>query len=377
MARPRSVRLSVSPLDDRLTPATFAAVRVRDTLVLSQIHPAAGAIRIYDDPAVGVVSLLDEDNHLVLDQFEIASQNLVVRLAPTAATQVTYDLHSPRAGNVSLGVRNAVARTLVLDGGAQIGGNLTVTAGKGGLTVREEVGLHVTGQSTFRGGAGYDILNLGGAGTTLGSLTTLGFNSVGTSPGDAIGPVVFRDPGGKFGDVLYLSDTTVTGGLTYVGGTRSDSVYFDGLGMQLNGDVSISFGPQIAGDFSEVLQQGGSIDGRVRVTGSRAGEDRVTLWWTVTGDVVVNLGGGTNTLNAFGDFHGAALQYTGGSGVDTIVYDLIGAAGPLTARLGGGADTVRFDTLTFFPSSAFIDFGAGTDTYDGPRFPVYQFLHLP
>ena len=63
----RAPRLRVECLEERHTPATFSAARVGDTLVLTQIHPASGAIRIYDDAANGVVSLFDEDNHLVLE----------------------------------------------------------------------------------------------------------------------------------------------------------------------------------------------------------------------------------------------------------------------------------------------------------------------
>jgi hypothetical protein len=370
----------VECLEDRLTPVTFSAARVGGTLVVTQIHPVIGAIRIYDDPAGGFVSVADVDNGFVYDDFHIASRNLVVRLAPTDATRVTYDILSPRAGSVSLSLRNTAARTLDLTGGAEIGGNLTVTGGDGGLTVTESAALHVDGRATFRGGAGYDTLSLGAAGSSLGLLTALRFNAVGTSPGDTVARLVFRDPGGMFPDELTLDGTRVDGGLTYVGGAHSDTVVLGASPAWVGGDVRVTFGTQDELETSRFrLGQGGLIMGRVRVSGGRLGTDRVSLDGAVNGDVGLNLGGGTNTLSMFGDLRGPALRYAGGSGVDTIVYSgLASSAGVrFTARLGDGPDAVTFDTMATSPSSAFIDFGAGTDTFTGTMNPNYQFLHLP
>jgi hypothetical protein len=202
---------------------------------------------------------------------------------------------------------------------------------------------------------------------------------VSTTPGDEVGPVVFRDPGGKFRDELTLDGTQVDGGLTYVGGTRADTILLRGT-TRVSDDVRVSFGTQVEWEGSDFAQDASSvIDGRVRVSGGRLGADRITLEGAVNGDVGLNLGGGTNFVGMYGDFQGAAFRYAGGSGVDTIIYSaLANSAGVrFTARLGDGPDAVTFDSMATSPSSAFIDFGAGTDTFTGTMNPNYQFLHLP
>jgi hypothetical protein len=288
---------------------------------------------------------------------------------------------------VSLGVRNTAARELILAGGAQIGGSLTVTGGNGGLNVREAgAAVHVTKNATFVGGNGPDQLFLSWVGgTSVGlTLTVLKFNEVRTNPGDMIGRLSFNAAGEATHNLMNLWDTEVLGSLNYVGGTRSDTIELGmdfGNATHIRGDVRVNFGTQLGSDFSVFVIQdgpGNQIDGRLWVTGSPLGTDNVSLGGTVEGAVTLNLGGGTNQVNLSGVFNGPAFAYTGGAGADTISYAPTPGSGRarFTARLGDGADIVSLGTATTNPSFAFIDFGAGADTFTGTVNFDSQFLNL-
>ncbi|HKB04438.1 MAG TPA: hypothetical protein VKD90_19600, partial [Gemmataceae bacterium] len=198
--------------------------------------------------------------------------------------------------------------------------------------------------------------------------------------------VVFKDPGGEHDDGLTLDGTQVAGGLTYVGGAQSDNVVIGGQPARLTGDVRISFGTQDKSEYSSFTHHPGSvIDGRVGVSGGPEGRDVVVLRGTIKGDVEFNLGGGTNETEVSGIFQGAAFRYAGGSGVDQINYKPSdgSARARFIARLGDGADAVTFTTTVgplpgtpVNPKFAFIDFGAGSDSFTGVVNFDCQFLNL-
>ena len=180
--------LALQPLEDRLAPATFSAARVAGTLVVTQIHPVSGAVRIYDDPAGGFVSVADETNGFVLDRFEIASRNLVVRLAPTDATRSPNILSAPGRERVT-GLRNSAARTRPATGGADReldsdwGRRLIVTNRRPSTSP----GAHLPGRCRVRhpepGGRGHvhrpDPLRFNAVGTSLGRGRSCGVRDTG------------------------------------------------------------------------------------------------------------------------------------------------------------------------------------------------------
>jgi hypothetical protein len=380
--------LTVQPLEDRLAPATFSAARVGGTLVVTQTSAAVGQIAINDYPATGTVTADDLGDANPAKGFSTAGlPSLAVRFQPADTTTAIYSINSARAGSVSLGVRNTAARDLILTGGAQIAGSLTVTGGNGGLTVGEVVvALHVGRNATFLGGAGLDTLDLKVLGGTLdggtsvgGTLSAVRFNTVTTRSGDTLGRLSFNAAGEATPNSLTLVDTEVVGSLTYVGGTGSDIVHLLGT-TRVGGDARVGLGTQLELDSSEYLQSSSTaIGGRVSVTGSPSGAERVYLFGAVGGAVAINLGGGTNSATLSGRFNGPTFGYVGGSGVDTVTYSPLDGSvhARFSARLGDGADAVTFGTFTANPSNAFIDFGLGADTFTGALNFSGQFLNLP
>ena len=138
---------------------------------------------------------------------------------------------------------------------------------------------------------------------------------------------------------------------------------------------------KLESDISEFVvddDHGNLIGGRISVTGSPSGEERVQLDGRVEGAVTLNLAGGTNRVSLSGRYNGPTFGYTGGSGLDILTYTPTAGSfrARLTARLGDGADEVKFGTPTVNPSFAFIDFGAGTDTFSGTINFSCQFLNL-
>ena len=361
---------------------------------MTQTSAADGGIQIVDDPVAGTVTADDFGDANPASVFQTAGRpSLSVRLQETPApAPAEYRIDSARVGSVSLSLRNTrQLQPLLLSGAAPIGGNLTVTAGDGGLQVIETGRLQVTKNATFRGGNGPDILHLNVVGGTSigGTLTALKFNEVLTNPGDTFGRVSFNAAGDATPNSVILEGTNVLGSLSYVGGTRSDVLQLGGFGLssqlctQVGGSVQVNFGNQLGSDSSTFDLEGqpeNVIGGRISVTGSASGSERVSLGGTVDGAVSINLFGGNNTAELFGVFTGPTFGYGGGSGADLIVYSPSFAGSVharFSARLGDGADTVNFGTPTANPSFAFIDFGAGTDTFNGTVNFSCQFLNLP
>jgi hypothetical protein len=367
-------------LEDRLAPATFSAALTAGTLVITQTSAAVLDIQVSDNSALGVVAIDDHGDANLPSYFATAGRpSLAIRLQPADTTAVAYYTDTNRAGSVSLLLANTAARTLNLGGGATIGGSLTVTGGNGGLTVMELAALHVAKNATFRGGTGLDVLDLSSADATSvgGTLSMVRFNTI-RSQSDSVGRLTFNAAGDATYNSLHLTGTKVLGSLIYVGGNGGDDIAIE-YGAEVSGQVGVNFGSQLPADMSFFwLDQNSRIGGRITATGGSSGRDRVDLMGTVDGAVTVNLGGGENELDARGLFNSSMLAYTGGSGVDTLIYTLRDGStrARFSARLGDGADSVTFGTPTVNPLFAFIDFGAGTDTFSGTVNFSCQFLNL-
>ena len=335
MRRSNRKQLFVESLNERITPATFATSVIGGTLVVNQVDAAIGAIVITDNAAAGSVTVDDlADVHAPLVIATGATSNLIVNLKAADATPVLYDITSARAGNTTLNLKNAVPRALILDGGFTIGGNFTVVGGNGGLMVIESgMPLLVGGNATFKGGSGLDLLNLSIVGGTSigGNLALSKFNSVGTNAGDSIGGWLgFNAAGEANPNFLLLTDTEIGGNLNYVGGTQADMIFLGGTVTEVNGNVNVKFGGQLPADASIFAQAPGPtsiIGGNVKVVGGNIGTETVMLSGVVGGNVRFNLGSGSNNAAVNGTFLGSKFNYTGGAGVDNVMYSpLIGSA---------------------------------------------------
>jgi hypothetical protein len=379
-------RLSVQPLDNRINPATFSISHSGSTLVIHQGAAAIGGIDILDDPASGTVSVDDTgDANPPTVASTVGYDSLSVKLNAADTTLVTYDILSTRTGSVTLDVDNVASRELFLAGGYTIGGNLKVVGGKGALNVAAPVDpVLVDGNATFVGGKSLDSLDLAivPGSIILGRLTTTKFNTVLIGPGDTIGGnLTFNDAGDANTNVLDLSDTEVGGNFSYVGGSRNDTIVFDGTTAHVEGKVTVNFGSQLAGDTSFFVQNSGStsiIDGDVRVTGGKLGSDDVVLQGTLNGNIQLNLGNGANLGVIEGTFHGSTIRYSGGSGVDTVgLLLLAGSSAPkFNASLGAGNDTMQFGGAVD-PAYAYVNFGSGVDTLTGAVVFAHKFVNLP
>jgi large repetitive protein len=383
MTRNRAA-LALQPLEDRLAPATFSAATVIGTLVVTQTSAAVGSVVVIDDPVGGTVSVDDTGDFNPQSVFNtVGRANLAVRLQPADTGIIFFFFTSDRPGSLSLSVKNASPRELRLAGIGTIGGSLTVTGGNGGLNVTESgAALHVGRNATFLGGAGVDVLQLQlGDNTSVGgTLSVVRFNEVATNAGDTVGRLSFNAAGEASRNDFNLSDTQVAGSLTYVGGTGIDELDMFGATTRVGGNVTVALGTQPDGEFSTfTLGQGSTVGGRVRVTGGLLGTETVSLHGIVGGSVAINLGGGTNTVTLDGLFNGPTFEYVGGAGADAVNYSPVDGSvhTRFTARLRDGADGVTFGSPTANPSFAYIDFGAGADTFTGTLNFSGQFLNLP
>jgi hypothetical protein len=383
-------RLCVEQLEDRLTPVAFSMIGSGATLTLIQTGGAAGALTITDDGA-GTITIDDAGAPPPLTLTTSGFANISINLLATDAGPFTYDLTGPRGGDVTLNINNALARTVNVDDGAGIVGNLFVRGGAGALTVVElNNPLIVGGNASFQSGLALDTLSFGVAGTVIGgSLSINRMNFVTTSANDVIGGSLYFNDSGESPviNTLTLTDTTVGGIFTYVGGNRGDIITLAGTTPTIAGLVSVNFGTQLAADTSLFTQAAGAtsiIGGSVYITGGSLGTETVVLAGTVAGtSIFLNLGSalgaGPNTAIITCLFAGSSFFYLGGAGIDSITYALLAGSNNarFTALLGADNDSVTFGNPLTNPSYAYIDFGAGADTVLGLiNFPFY-FVNLP
>ena len=381
------IRPNLEALNDRIAPATFTSSSVGGTLVITQVDAAVGGIIISDDPGAGTVTIddiADANPATVVSTAGLGS--LKINLKSTDATPVLYDIASARGGSVALNFNNTAPRLLLLNGGFMIGGNFNVTGGNGGLSILETVApLMVGGNATFKGGSGSDLLNLTTVGGTSigGNLKMIKFNGAGTNAGDAVGGNLIFDAAGESSPtVLFLMDSEIGGNLKVVGGTRADNISLGGaVGTTIHGNVNVNFGGQLPADVSIFMQAAApssKIGGNVKIAGGNLGTETAGLLGEVDGNVRFNMGSGTNSAGITGLFHGSSVKYTGGAGLDMLMWNPLAgsSSAKLKAILGAGADTVLFGPGVD-PSSAIIDFGSGIDSVVGVVDFAVTFLNLP
>lgn len=153
---------------------------------------------------------------------------------------------------------------------------------------------------------------------------------------------------------------TVSGSLTHVGGAGADYVEVSG---GVDGSMQLVLGD---GDNEFAFPAAAVISGALTVQGGNGADtlDGPTLGLTgfegtVHGNVSLNLGNGDNTLTLVGAVNGSRLDYTGGSGVDSVTIDSAGTYA-LRVALGAGLDTFVYG-VNAVVGSANLDFGSDFD----------------
>jgi hypothetical protein len=332
--------------------------------------------------------------------------------------------------------------SLLLLGAVTVAGGLTVTNGAGGSAVSDDAttDLQVTGALTVTNGAGADTVSLSNAarvsvgrilvthGTTAdASLTDL------TPAGPLTVATGVRVTGGAGSDVVTIGGTTVSvggsiallygaGGSTtritgdsglFVGGTvavtalgGSDAVTVGGgAPTVVGGSVTVSVGD--GGGSTNVNGARLTVGGSVTVTAG-AGTDTVSLVASATGgaiggDVILGLGAGDDQrvfvdalpagtaltvggalrvttadvtagsgadgITVFGVRVGRDTVLTTGAGTDLVAIDDSSFAGPFTLATGGSDDAVRIERqgtagTTRFRGAVRVGTGDGNDTVE-------------
>jgi molybdopterin-binding protein len=242
-------------------------------------------------------------------------------------------------------------------GPTRIGGNLVVnnsqknTDSAGGNTLNVGFADQVNGSVTYLGGPGIDQADV------FGSLTT---------PAQVGGNFTMADPGGAntmgigLGASSGFAGAVIGGSVSFSSGAGADRFFLDSVST-VGGSVSAYLGD---GANQALLGTDGTytVGGNLWITGGN-GADTVTLaaGSSINGNVDLNLGNGNNVAAVNSTVSGARLNFTSGSGADSVT--LSGTNGyALNMNMGAGADTVTFaDTATSF-GSATIDFGVDADT---------------
>ena len=342
-----------------------------DTLVSSPLSDP-GNLTIDNNGPGGAIRFINGGTNVITPV-----NNLTVNLLDgNSDLDVNLD-GSGLAGDLTLNVGNG-NRSLYFGGTSNtIGGDLTVTAGSGGQTVEVAVNAHlgVGGHASFDLGTGLDVVDENSNNIDVsGDLTLTGVNQFETSGLTSVGGNVAVDTTGETESSLFDDDEklVVTGDFTYTGGLGDDGVYLNGFsGTEIGGNVTIHLGGNVLGGEQDAYLNGpGSVfGGNVMVTSTDASHTDTYLTAssvTISGNIDIDLGGGTNFANILGAVvAGTSVTYGGGSGTDTVSFGTTGNPVDVDVNLGAGNDD--FNLLagaSIQPTTLTVDFGGGVDTFD-------------
>ena len=243
---------------------------------------------------------------------------------------------------------------------------VNLTGGKAYSSVSGTVGGDWTVRHT---GGGYVSLAVRGSGEVKKGVSVVTADDAATDQttlsveGVVRGDLRFKETG-KAGAAVVGIDGYVAGNVAIdLGGPdiRYSSAYFGGA----------------VGKSADVIGKGKVVSVLVEAFSGYDTYYGVPGLTTVTGDLNIKLGNGSNSLDLVQIFDdatrpiGGKLSYTGGSGSDVV--NIAGQFG-FTAKLdlGAGSDTVAFTPLATV-GALDVDFGADTDTWTPPTlitFPV-------
>lgn len=286
-------------------------------------------------------------------------------------------------GNVTIGTSigsDIVASTQTIT----VGGNLTLNqvdtfVPAGVVTVGGNMVVQDTGSSTAL------LLTLPATSAINGNLAIYG-----TNLGDVVNLVGISVNGSVYA-YLYnansaqqvnLGGSTVNGGVAVVSGTviGGGFSFTTDAATVIDKSVSVRVGPSTPSATATFL---GTIGGSISYYGG-AGADTVTVSATVGGSELFYMGGGANTVLVTGSVSGSisyyggigantatfnsavggSVIYYGGAGVDTITLGALFNARAFRGILGAGNDVLNY-TAGATVSYLYVDFGLGTDTFNG------------
>jgi len=267
-----------------------------------------------------------------------------------------------------------------------IGSDLNITTGTGDdqIGVGLLTAVNVQGNANINAGASGasgDLVFVGSAGLATrvgGNLTVTNANLFTLSGNSGVNPTVggFLNANSAAegnGDNWTLDSTSsVLGSVYMTTGSGNDSVTLNGNSGGITGSTVLVNEGNGTNDFTFGSLPAATISGNLTYMGG-TGTDTGSLFGTVLGNVAVVQGNGTNAL-VFGPTSivmGTSVSITGGTGTDSI--DLQGLTAPgarLSAILGAGNDTVRFSAVGVL-ASAYLDGGYGVNSF----FPTGTFTY--
>ncbi|MDG1808765.1 MAG: hypothetical protein P8I27_12785 [Pirellulaceae bacterium] len=138
-----------------------------------------------------------------------------------------------------------------------------------------------------------------------------------------------------------LNDAALT-----IGGSFTFDVSFELVATTLSDNSPLTIG----GDFT--------------YTGSDA-DDTISFnpTTTITGDIQIDAAGGTNAAQLTNVNAGSLVSYTGGGGVDDVVFGGTGSSPVLNVSTGEGADTFSLQAGASLSGPLTVDMGLGDDTF--------------
>lgn len=313
-----------------------------------------------DDGNIAVFNNGVGNSWLVLDGAGLAqfakTDNVEINLLPGSSVLQLY-LEDPHSGDVHVNL-NSGDREFRMDGlGNSIGGKLRIDGGTGNQTINltGNAGLNVVGDVTIALGAGGmdAVVDNAFEWTIGGALRFFGVNSVSISmPVSVGGFLVFNTAAETSSSSVNLNGTvSVGGGLTYLGGSGGDELVHlpaPGNPLTVAGPVVVDFGDanapvgdhlfQVADiEFQNSLTINSNNDTGADVVQVGQGDGSQT---SITGAVLVDLAGGSNSADFVGTFDGVDFDYRGGAADDSVEYRLFGLPADVNMVLTDGVDNV-------------------------------------
>ncbi len=220
-------------------------------------------------------------------------------------------------------------------------------------------------------GAGFDTVDENGRNVLISE--DLVFTGVNSFVSDALLSVtrdaIITSGGDNLDSLFAVNGNTIVGStFTYTGGDGRDEVRLNNaIGTSIVGNTTIDLGGYTGAgsQFARLNSASTSIGGTLRVNSTGASGTDVFIGHAglnIGANVLVDLGGGTNNADMLGNTGGMLARYTGGAGVDTVVYGLTGNPVTLIVVLGQGNDSFTLQAGVNI-ASLDIDFGDNADTF--------------
>ncbi|HVK15065.1 MAG TPA: hypothetical protein VM597_40375 [Gemmataceae bacterium] len=353
MARFRRPALGVTPLEDRVTPATFAyaagtltvTAETGDALLVSLdaenvpgfLHVASGP-DVFDSTDTQpvrnlVVNAGTAANYMLNVGAGVSLTDLTVRGAATNSTvNLSPDLRL--AGNFTFtGQAAGGTDTITLFSPAQVNGNVTLDLGGGTNTVAVHGG-RIGGNVRVTGGAGDDAVNVGliGAATIGGNLSVSlggGFNRLtGAGANSVLVGRNFTYTGGA-GDDRIDFDTSNTQ-FRVIGSVSADlggmtGAFIPPANFWHTGDLTVGRNCSVRGALQVHMDGENFIGGNVTVTGVPDAGNTFTMGMSPAP--------GANTMASTVN---GSLRYTGGALTDAVALDHLTVRRNVDLRFGAG-----------------------------------------